>query len=148
MAWITITDRDAATCFLEWEWQALAESARNAGAGDVVQESINRTVARVRGYVRSCERNQLGASGTVPEELRSATLALLMEDLATNLPASGVVLDEGRGQRITRAHRELELVAQCKFLVGEPATPATDSPAVDEGGYGGDDYDSDFDTIR
>ena len=147
MAWNFLTDKDAASAFVEWEWQAISATARDSGAGDVVQKAIDRTVSRVRAYVRSCDRNQLGPSGTIPDEIHSAALALLMEDLATNLPASGVTLDEGRQRRISEAKAELKMIANCELDIEQPTTPATNSPVPDEGQYGGDDYYS-FDSLR
>jgi hypothetical protein len=147
MAWNFLTDKDAASAFAEWEWQAISATARDSGAGDVVQKSIDRTVSRVRAYVRSCDRNQLGPAGTIPDEIHSAALALLMEDLATNLPASGVTLDDGRQRRISEAKAELKMIASCELDIEQPTTPATNSPAPDEGQYGGSEYYS-FDSIR
>jgi len=100
MAWTYLTDKDAATVFVEHEWQALTASARDSGAGDVVEKAIARVVARVRMHVASCDRNALGPAGTIPEELVSSALALLVEEMATSIPASAVTLDEGRQRRI------------------------------------------------
>jgi len=70
-----------------------------------------------------------------------------MEDLATNLPASGVTLDDGRQRRISEAKAELKMIASCELDIEQPTTPATNSPAPDEGQYGGNEYYS-FDSIR
>lgn len=147
MAWVFLTDRDAASAFVEHEWQGIVATARDSGAGDVVQKAIDRTVARVRGYIQSCDQNQLGQAGTIPEELVSTALALLIEDLATNIPASGITLDEGRQRRISEAKAELKMVASCDLKVSIPTNPDTNSPGPDFGLYGGEEY-VDFNLIR
>lgn len=145
--WVYLTDKDAASVFAEWELEAFTATARDSGAGDVIEKAITRTVSRVRAYVRSCDRNALGVAGTIPDELHSAAIALLMEDLATNIPASGVTLDEGRQRRISEAKEELRMISRCELEIEQPTTPAENSPLPDEGQYGGNDYHS-FDYIR
>jgi len=147
MAWITLTDKDAASRFAIYEWEAMTATARDSGVGDVIQRSIDRVTARVRSYIRSCHQNTLGPDGTIPDELHSAAVALLMEDIATNLPASGVIMDEGRRMTVSEAKSELKMVAKCELLVALSETTSTNSPAVDEGGYGGEEY-TDFSVLR
>ena len=147
MAWITLTDKDAASRFVQYEWEAMTATARESGVGDVIQRSIDRVTTRVRSYIRSCHQNTLGPDGTIPDELHSAAVALLMEDIATNLPASGVIMDEGRRMTVSEAKAELKMVARCELLVALSDTTSTNSPAIDEGGYGGETY-TDFSVLR
>jgi hypothetical protein len=147
MAWVYLTDKDAATAFVEHEWQALTASARDSGAGDVVEKAIARVVARVRMHVASCDRNALGPAGTIPEELVSSALALLVEEMATSIPASAVTLDEGRQRRISEAKVELKAVMNCELSVEQPTAPDPNGPTPDNGWYGGEDY-VDFNGIR
>jgi hypothetical protein len=147
MAWITLTDKDAASRFAIYEWEAMTATARESGVGDVIQRSIDRVTARVRSYVRSCHQNTLGPDGTIPNELHSAATALLMEDIATNLPASGVIMDEGRRMTVSEAKTELRMVAKCELLVALSDTTSNDTSVIDDGGYGGEEY-IDFSVLR
>ena len=147
MAWITLTDKDAASRFAIYEWEAMTATARDAGVGDVIQRSLDRITAKIRMYVRSCHQNTLGPDGTIPNELHSAATALLMEDIATNLPASGVIMDEGRRETVRKAEEMLRDVAKCVLLVALSDTTSNDTPAIDDGGYGGEEY-TDFSVLR
>lgn len=118
----------------------MTASARESGVGDVIQRSIDRVTEMVRMHIRSCHQNTLGPDGTIPSELHSTAVALLMNDIATNLPAYGVIMDEGRRLEVSEARRDLKMVAKCELLVAPPETTSTDSPEVDQGGYGGEQY--------
>ena len=147
MAWITLTDKDAASRFAIYEWEAMTATARESGVGDVIQRSLDRITSRIRMYVRSCHQNTLGPDGTIPDELYSAATALLMEDIATNLPAASIVMDERRQMTVTKAEEMLRMVAKCELLVALSDTTSTNSPSIDEGGYGGETY-TDFSVLR
>lgn len=142
MDWVEITEADAKAGLTEYEWRALVEAERAGGASVQISTMIARTVNRVRGYVITNDRNTLGPDGYVPGELLDSTQVLLLEALATSIPAAGLVLDAGRMQRIKDAKRELERVADGKLKVSRPGSSQnvpSDAPAVDDGDYGGDD---------
>ena len=149
MDWVQITEADAKAGLTEYEWAAVTEASRAGGASGI-SVLIARVVNRVRQFVISCDRNTLGPEGYVPGELQDTAQVLLLEALATSVPAAGLVLDEARRQRIRDAKEELSMVAKCQLKVSAPGTgqsvPA-DAPVVDSGGYGGSDP-VDFSNIR
>jgi len=48
---------------------------------------------------------------------------------------------------VSEAKSELKMVAKCELLVALSETTSTNSPAIDEGGYGGETY-TDFSVLR
>lgn len=140
MDWQQVTEAEVKTVLTEYEWDAVTQAARASNAADTVTKCINRVVNKVRGYVESNPQNTLGPEGYVPALLLDSTLVLIRQALATSLPASNLIDDEGRQRRITDALGELKLVADGKLKISGPGsgqtTPA-DAPAIDSGSYGG-----------
>ena len=140
MDWVLITEADAKAAFTEYEWTALTDTARATGASALITTTISRVVNRVRGYVESCDENQLGAAGYVPALLYDSTQVLLLQALCNSFPAAGIMLDEGRRERIKAAETEMKMVARCELRISPPGSGqevAADSPAADGGSYGG-----------
>lgn len=141
MNWVEVTESDLKAAMSAPEWEALAEVARADTESVPVTVAINRVVNKVRGYVESRPENTLGPDGYVPAVLHDAALMLVLEALATSLPAAGIVLDDARNKRIETAKNELRMVAEGRLKVsyGSGQSAGTDSPAADSGSYGGDD---------
>jgi len=141
MNWVEVTESDLKATMSAPEWEALAEIARADTASVPVTVAINRVVNKIRGYVESVPTNTLGPDGYVPAVLHDAALILILETLATSLPAAGIVLDDARNKRIETAKNELRMVAknELKVSYGSGQSAGTDSPVADSGAYGGAD---------
>jgi hypothetical protein len=48
---------------------------------------------------------------------------------------------------VSEAKRELQMVAKCELLIALSDTTSADTPAIDDGGYGGEEYTS-FSNLR
>src|SRR4051812_27549529 len=121
MSWITLTVDDVKPKLAAAELSALRSAALASGQGDPVAEILTEVVNEVRGYIAACERNTLGAGVTIPDKLKSATLAIVRYRAATRLPVKSF-LTEDRVKENEAAVRLLEQVAGCKFAVEEPTT--------------------------
>jgi hypothetical protein len=56
-------------------------------------------------------------------------------------------MDEGRRMTVSEAKRELQMVAKCELLIALSDITSTDTPAIDDGGWGGETY-TDFSVLR
>jgi hypothetical protein len=101
-----------------------------------LDQAIRKAVESVRGYVRSCPTNTLGPAGTVPPELETEALLLVVEDLSTRLPTAGILIDENRQKALDRAYRKLRDVQSCAFRITPPEVTGATSPVSDAGGWG------------
>jgi hypothetical protein len=131
MAWITLTSVDVARRLAAAELNALKSAAKAAeqDGDEILAEAIADVTTKVRGYVGGCTRNKLGPSGTVPDELKSASLALVREFLFTRLPGMKSLYDELRQKETDRAYDDLRAAAACKLAILPPETEADDQPA-------------------
>lgn len=128
MSWISITEAAVQTRLSKPELSALQTVALADFQDDPLPEVIAQVVSEIRGYVSACARNKLGPDGTVPDELLSAAVNRIRFELATRLPAPGL-LTEARKEANSAAVRLLERVAGCAFAIVQPESPADDQPA-------------------
>lgn len=128
MAWITPDLTLCQTRLTGSEWTALSSAALKSGqtADAVAQEVIDTQVSRIRGRVAACQRNILGAAGTIPDELTGAFLALWVYEFVTRIPAMKGLLDDLRVKSYETAVSELRAVAKCELAIVPPETPADD----------------------
>ena len=87
MPWITITEAQVADRMTAAEYSAYTGKYLRPGASSPLPSIITDVTARVRGYVAANTSNRLQSGATIPEELRSAALALIVADLCSRLPA-------------------------------------------------------------
>ena len=73
--------------------------------------------------VAACAKNQLGPSGTIPEELKAAALAIARWRCLSRLPGMKSLQDEARRAEYSDALALLSDVAACKFALTAPAEP-------------------------
>jgi hypothetical protein len=127
--WITITSTALQTRLAKPELDALGTAAVQSGqtTETLVAEAIAQVTAEVRGYVAACSRNTLGETGTIPDELESAALALIRRHLFTRLPGMKRLYDEIRTKETEDALQRLRDTALCRFAIVPPATPADDA---------------------
>lgn len=129
MAWISITAAKVKTRFAGAEYNSVTAAALNSGqvAADLVTDEINRATNKVRGFIPLHVAR--GEAGTVPDELESETLALIVYAILTRLPNLKSLLDE---RRVAAYADALELLKQCangKFRV---TPPETEAPAAEQ----------------
>jgi hypothetical protein len=127
MPWITPTLAQCQERLSGPEWQALSRAAKQAGQDgeDMAQVIIDNTVTRIRGRVSARPENQLGAAGTIPDELMTAFLALWVYDFITRLPGMKTLLDDRRVEAWKNAESELRHVAEGKIKLVQPTSPAS-----------------------
>ena len=97
---------------------------------------IEQVTQLVRSRVAACHKNELGATGTIPEECLHAAATIAKHDLRASLPSTGSQ-DEGdlRREEYRNAINFLRDVSNCEIAI------TTDSGAVsgrDTGCYGGE----------
>jgi hypothetical protein len=131
MAWITLTESKVEARLTKPELAALLTAARQDDQTDagLLAAAISAVTAEVRGYVAACAKNTLGESGTIPEELESAALALIRRHLFTRLPALRNLYDAIREQETKDALERLRDTAACKFAIVPPVTAAPEQAA-------------------
>jgi hypothetical protein len=135
MSWRAITEADLLQCISGAELETLRETLLADGQADPVASQITLTVNLVRGYIAACDRNTLGAAGTLPDGLVLPACQIIVVDLNTR--AGGVLVDDS-GQRAKAKDAALAMlsrdVATCKFAVEDPDSavqPAAPRPAID-----------------
>lgn len=135
MPWITPTLELCQTRISGPEWQALHRAATQAGQdGEVMAQTvIDNTVNRLRGRVAARTENQLGAAGTIPDELTTCFLSLWVYDFITRLPGMKSLLDDRRVEAWKNAESELRHVAEGKIKIVQPVDAA---PAAEQAGGG------------
>lgn len=138
MAWITPTLAQCQERLSGPEWSALSRAAKSAEQdGDAMaQVVIDNTVTRIRGRVAARSENQLGAEGTMPDELMTCFLALWLYDFITRLPGMKSLLDERRVEAWKNAESELRHVAEGKIKLVPPTTVAPASQQAVAGTVG------------
>jgi hypothetical protein len=127
MPWTTPTLTQCQERLSGPEWSALSRAAKSAeqDGEDMAQVVINNTVTRIRGRVSARPENQLGPTGTIPDELMSCFLALWVYDIISRLPGMKSLLDERRVEAWKNAESELRHVAEGKIKLVQPAAPAS-----------------------
>lgn len=119
MAWITLSESDLGERLAAAELTAL-QSAATGTHGNTVPDVMTSVVAEVRGRVAANKQNLLGAAGTIPEELRSAALAIARWRALSRLPGVRSLQDDARRQEYTDALALLAAVARGEFAVEQP----------------------------
>ena len=129
MSWITLTSEDVARRLSAAEFTSLKTAAKAAGQNgdEILAEAIADVVTHVRGRVAACAKNILGEAGTVPDELKGATLALIRNYLFTRLPAMKALNDEIRQKETEQAREDLKETAACRLAIVPPVTPAAEA---------------------
>lgn len=136
MAWITLTTDDIRNRLADCELEAIEETG--GGTGDRLAGIIDQVTSLVRAKVGACRRNELGASGTIPEECRHSASTIARHNLRATLPTTGSE-DEGEMRRseYQDAMSFLNDVADCKIGIISDATSEVGGRSL--GCYGGDD---------
>lgn len=125
--WITVTEAHLQQAISGPELDAFRAAALASGQTDPVTGIVAEITQEIRGYVAACTRNQLGPSGTIPDELLHAFLSLFVPRFQSR--AGGVVIDPNgqREREVSAARQLLGQVASCKFAIVQPVAPDTSS---------------------
>lgn len=122
MAWIVPSENDLGERLAAAELTALQNAATGAH-GNTVPDIMTSVVAEVRGRVAANKQNRLGAAGTIPEELRSAALAIARWRALSRLPSLRSLQDDARRMEYTDALALLASVARGEFAIEQPEDP-------------------------
>ena len=107
---------------------AAPDSKLDAILADVSKEVVGR--------VRACATNtEVGSAGTIPEELKTAAIAIARHQLAASVPGLDELQGDDRKEEYRAARELLRDVAMCKLYIEPPAGAGSSSAA---GCYGGD----------
>lgn len=103
----------------------MASAAKAAGeeVDTVVQRVLSDQITRVRGRVPATVK--LGESGTIPDEMKSALLALWVHEFLTLLPGMSALIDKPREDSFNAAITELRDLANNKINLVPPTDAAT-----------------------
>lgn len=133
MAWVAITSADIEDRMAQDEIEAIEETG--GGTGDRMTGVIAQVVSLVRGKVSACDKNTLGASGTIPEECKYAACTLVRHALRAGLPSYTESETEMRRDEYNDATAYLNSVAACEVRLEEEGGEVSGSAT---GCYGGD----------
>lgn len=122
MSWITLSTDDVKRSLTGAEFTALQTAALSSGQSDPFTAILAEVIKEVRGYVAACSENSLGDGLTIPEELKSATLARVRFEAFTRLPLGRSLLTEDRVEANKAAERLFARVAACTFKLEQPTT--------------------------
>ena len=136
MAWITLTTDDIRNRLAECELEAIEETG--GGTGDRLAGILDQVTSLVRAKVGACNRNELGAAGTIPAECLHSAATIARHNLRATLPTTGSE-DEGEMRRseYQDAMNFLNDVAECK--IGIVLESTAEIGGRSNGCYGGDD---------
>ncbi len=120
--WITLSAEDLNDYQVAKIVTAARTKALASGQADPFDIVMPDIVARVRAEIRGCAKNKVSATPlTVPPDLRSQTILLIVEAMQARLP--GVALDDDIKTLIADARKYLQRVADCKVPIAQPDDP-------------------------
>lgn len=124
--WITLTRAKLQDKLTGAEYNAVKGAALGAGqdADNLIDEALARVTKEVRGYVGGCKSNTLGATGTIPDELEDAALAMALVRFFNRVPNLKSLLSSTRLEAEKNAVELMKQVALCRFGIVPPETPA------------------------
>lgn len=93
-------------------------------AVDVLQQTIDSTVAEIRNAIETCERNTLDYSrtDTIPKSLVPVALALITYRYASRALSQPILVQDARYQEYARALSTLDKLRTCEILAENPLT--------------------------
>lgn len=121
--WTEIEIDDVRNHLSATEYTVVASRLLAPGQSNPVPAIIADVTREVRGYVQACQSNRLAASG-LPAELKPAALDLIVMRLIRRLPDGVFGKTERREEAERNALTLLRAVADCRFAVEQPDTPA------------------------
>lgn len=133
MPWISLTSDHVKARLAEEELTAI--EGAGGGTGDRLAGIIQQVTSLVRAKVAACHKNELGASGTIPEECLYSACTIAKHSLLSSV--SSYTGDDGklRGEEFREANKFLYDVAKCE--IGISTEDDTTVSGSDSGSYGG-----------
>ena len=125
MSWRAPTRSDLEGSMAAAEIDGMKEKAIGEGQ-DAIAQALARVVSRVRSYCRT-GGVEMGAGGTIPEELIPDAMDLAAPDVLMRL---NLEVKQGRRDRADAATKRLEAVAEKKFAILGPEADETGSAAL------------------
>ncbi len=121
--WSTITQADLKERFAAPEWSVVSSVLLVSGqvGSTVMDDLLTGTMDTVRGYVASCRRNQMAATG-IPNVLKDTALDIATVTVYRRLGGKLVDVDGQREKARSEAISRLKDVAAGLFLVPVPDT--------------------------
>lgn len=103
----------------------------DGNAVDVLQQTIDSTVAEIRNAIETCEKNIIDYSrtGTIPKSLVAVALALITYRYASRALAQPILVQDARYQEYSRALSTLDKLRTCEILAENPFTGAVQDSA-------------------
>ena len=117
--WFTLTEADIATGITGPELTAAKTAAKAQGQTDPVPEVIAQVTREVRAHVAGCEDNNLGPTGMIPDECKSAAIDIAVYRLCKRIPGEAL-LKNARVEANKLAVTFLSSVAACKVSLEQP----------------------------
>jgi hypothetical protein len=132
MSWLAITEDHLLTRVSGAELDALRDAALAVGQDDPIAEIIATVTREVRGYVKACASNSLGADGMIPDELLGAALDRIVWEIMKRPAATIIDADSARKDANAAAIALFKDVAACRFELEQPdgATAANTGTAA------------------
>ena len=120
--WITISQNDVLASINNSELTAAINTALASGQDNPLDTLLPDVTAEVRGYVR--RRNTLGATGTLPQELKNAAIDIIIYRAANRLRKKAIAEDKKPDNDL--ALKKLEAVADGSIAISAPDNPTTE----------------------
>jgi hypothetical protein len=133
MSWIALTSAHIKARLAEEELDAIEDTG--GGDGDRLTGIIAQVTSLVRAKVAACHKNQLGPSGTIPEECLHAAATIAKHDIRASLPSTGLDDSDLRKDEYREATSFLNAVSRCEIGIEDDGGSIA---GRDSGCYGGD----------
>lgn len=124
MAWRSITTDDVLQTLAGAEMTALQTAAKASGQSDPLPGVIADIVNEVRGYIAAGQFD-LGPDGTVPDQLRRATLIMIRTAAASRLPVKSFSTPQREKEQEESLQRVRD-AAKRLFMVESPLTQGSE----------------------
>lgn len=91
---------------------------------DVLQQTIDSTIAEIRNAIATCERNTLDTTSlkTIPQSLVPTALALITYRFASRALQQPILVQDARYQEYSKALATLDKLRTCEILAENPIT--------------------------
>lgn len=124
--WITLSESQVLTRISGAELNAFRSAAKAAGQGDPLPEIISQVIRYIRGRVAACDKNTLAPGETIPDELQSVALDLIVWNLMKRPAAAIIDRGDARKNAAEAAERILGDVARCTMAITQPETTTSE----------------------
>ncbi len=124
MSWRAPTETDLLEAISSDELAGLRSASLAQGQGDPVPANLAAATEEARGYIAANRDNTLGPAGTLPPRLIRAVVDITLLRIGSRLV--GIIFDPDNVRRTAanEARRLLERVADGRFAIEKPDTPA------------------------